>query len=352
MALILEIRDIRGHPTWHPLGRLPLTLGRALSNDIIVDDPYVDAVHARILLDDAGAAVIMDGGTVNGIVTERGVRASGAVRLDAGTELRIGRTVLRVRALDEALPPALVETRQPGEAATPPAGGELPVHPETPLAGPIRPLRRWAAWTMRTTAGRLAVTGAMLAALAVNSWWGNTEESSGMSVFTTVLGVAFLVLLWASVWGAAARGADRRFHLAGHLAVASLAMLALLAYTIANEWLTFLFPDLGILPIIDSAVMLGVVTWIVAAHLAVPNLLTRRKRWRAGFIVSGVLVALIGVGTLLDSDEFSDVPVFEQQLKHLPSSVVPYKTTAQFLGMMREVKERADEAATASQSDR
>ena len=58
MALILEIRDARGVPTWHRLDALPLTIGRGLSNDIILDDPYLDANHARIALDEAGGVAI------------------------------------------------------------------------------------------------------------------------------------------------------------------------------------------------------------------------------------------------------------------------------------------------------
>ena len=115
MALILEIRDQRGHVTWHPLDRLPVTLGRALTNDIIVDDPYVDAIHARISLSDDGMVVIEDTGTVNGIVMDQG-RTAGPVRLGAGIQLRMGRTSMRVRARDEAVPPALHEV---GDAALP-----------------------------------------------------------------------------------------------------------------------------------------------------------------------------------------------------------------------------------------
>ena len=53
MALILELRDGRGISAWHRLETLPLTIGRALSNDIIVDDAYADAHHARIAVSPA-----------------------------------------------------------------------------------------------------------------------------------------------------------------------------------------------------------------------------------------------------------------------------------------------------------
>lgn len=353
MALILEIRDVRGHVAWHRLDRFPVTLGRAVSNDVIVDDPYADAVHAQILLDDSGTPVIVDGGTTNGLITG-GVRAMAAVRLVPGLELRMGRTLLRIRSTSEALAPALADAPEsalvlpgtPNVAAVQSSAVGIPAH-----AGPA-PTRwdTWLKWTTRTPAGRLTTILAMLAAVAFNTWWGNTEKSSGMPVFTTLLGAAAVLLLWGSIWAAAARGPDRRFHLVGHLAVASLVTLALLGFTIADQWLNFLFPDTTILPIVSSAVLLGAIAWLIAAHLAVSDLLTRRKRWRAGFVVSGILLLLIGLGAMLDDDEFSDVPVFAQQLKNAPVALIPSNSTDEFLAVMRDVKNRADEAvATAAE---
>ena len=133
MALILEIRDAGGNATRHRLGALPLTLGRGLSNDIILDDPYLDALHARIALGPDGRIEIDDLGTVNGLVAG-GSRATGPVAVEAGSEVRAGRTILRFRDADEAMPPALADATSPvarpapavPPLAAPGAGGTLP----------------------------------------------------------------------------------------------------------------------------------------------------------------------------------------------------------------------------------
>jgi hypothetical protein len=352
MALILEIRDVRGHATWQRLDRFPITLGRAVSNDVIVDDPYADAVHARILLDDAGRLVIVDAGTTNGLIAG-GSRANHPVELAAGTELRMGRTLLRVRAMDEALAPALLDS--PGsavDALVPERSYVLPSQGSPAQDAVEPPPTRWINWVTGTRAGRLSIIGATLTALALNTWWGNTEAASGMPVFSTLLAAGAILLLWSLIWATAARARDRRFQLLDHLAVASLVTLALLGYTIVDEWLTFLFPDTAILPFVSSAIFLGALAWGIAAHLAVPRVMTARKRWRAGFIVSGVLLLLIVTGSLLDEDEFTDVPVFAQQVKGVPVGLVPSSTTTEFLDVMREVKSRADEAATTAAGGR
>ena len=347
MALILEIRDVRGHPAWHPLDRLPLTLGRALSNDIIVDDPYVDAVHARISLDDSGAVVIEDAGTINGIIVNQ-ARTEGPIRMAAGIQLRMGRTSLSVRARNEQVPAALYD--DPGEFAGAPL---LPVNAAAMASVPVAAsnpsgsrLKRGLEWALETTRGRVVTIGAMLAMVALTSLLGHTEKDLGQDVFIAVLASAGVLLVWSWIWALATRGADRRLRLPGHLAVAALVTLVLIAYGALEDWLRFMFPDAGILEVISWCAMLASLAWLVAAHLAVPKVLSRKRRWRAGLIVSGVLLAIAGVGTLLGNDEFSDVPTFPKQLKRMPAALVPSTSTEQFLDVMRDVKARADEAAT------
>ena len=325
MALILEIRDPRGVPAWHRLDRLPLTVGRAVSNDIIVDDPYADPVHARIEADATGAPVIVDAGSLNGVYAD-GARVNGSTALVPGAELRVGRTVLRVRATDEALPPAVAD---------------LP--PPRPSVATVA--ERRATRMLHVPRAQAAIVAVMAAVAGLSTWLGNTERSSGTSIFGVVLAALLAAALWAAVWAAAARGTDRRFHFLAHLSVVSLALIALTVYSGVNEWLSFLLPDASLVPILYLFGGLAILAALVASHLAVPGLLTRRARWRAGLIAAGTVLALTAVGALLSDEEFSDVPSFEKQLKPLPAAMVPTSTVDDFLGVMREMKTRADEAA-------
>jgi len=322
MALILEVRDGRGIPAWHRLETLPLTLGRALSNDIIVDDPYTDAHHARIQLDESGEIAIEDAGSVNGLRSD-GARANGKIIVRPGVEVRMGRTILRFRDVNEVVPPALVES--------PPASLYS---------------RR-----LETTFGRGAIVVLMLAAVALVTWLGNTERSSSSSVLAAVLAAAGVSFVWAAIWAVAARGADRRFHLAGHMTMISLAILVVLGYSVLNEWLTFFFPDSTVVSVAYVGVVLVVLAALIAGHLSVVNALTRKRRWRAGFITSGTLLVLILAPGMLQDDEFSDVPPFEGRLKPVPASLVPTSTVDEFLGAIGEAKEEADREKLGSDSN-
>lgn len=315
MALILEVRDGRGIPAWHRLETLPVTLGRALSNDIIVDDPYADAHHARIRIDESGDIAIEDTGSVNGL-SSNGSRANGKIIVRPGVEVRMGRTMLRFRDVNEVVPPALVES--------PPASLHSP--------------------RLETTPGRSAVIVVMLTAVALVTWLGNTERSSASSVLAAVLAAAGVSFVWAVIWAVAARGADRRFHLLGHMTMISLAILVVLGYSVLNEWLTFFFPDSTIVSVAYVGVVLVVLAALIAGHLSVANALSRRRRWRAGFITSGTVLALIMAPEMLQEDEFSDVPPFEGRLKPVPASLVPTRTVDEFLGAIGEAKDEVDRA--------
>jgi hypothetical protein len=165
-------------------------------------------------------------------------------------------------------------------------------------------------------------------------------------VFVAALAAAFVAFAWAATWAVAARGADRRFHLLGHMMVVSLAFLAMLAYGILHEWLTFFFPDAATPSVIYTGVTLLAVAAVIAGHLSVVNALTPRKRWRAGFVVSGAILAVIIAGALVQDEKFSDVPSFPGQLKQLPARFVPTDKLDDFLGAMRKVKDEVDEEIT------
>lgn len=343
MALILEIRDARGHITWRRLDGDPLTLGRGLSNDVILDDPYVDGRHARLARDEAGAWTIVDLGSVNGLVAD-GARATTPTAVCAGTELRIGHTLLRFRDSDEPVPAALVDDRAP---ATPPTTAVLAIEPAAPPADTDaatgRP--RVVAAVLDATRGRLVVVGAMLAAFALNAWLSDTTRSPGGSVFALVLSLGAFLSVWAVAWAAATRRADRRFHFLGHLAVVSAALLVALVVTEIKEWLSFLFPGATVVAVFFVLAYLALAAAVVAEHLGVAGVTPARRRWRVGLLVSGAILVLTVLAALVKDETFSDTPRFEAGLKPLAPSFVPTRSVDDFSAVMRKARREADDAA-------
>ncbi|RLC23484.1 MAG: hypothetical protein DRH56_07540 [Deltaproteobacteria bacterium] len=92
------------HPRLIPLGgdrRGPLllmdnrnTLGRGLSNSVVVGDPQVSKRHAEIGRDDEGKYWIRDLGSRNGVFLNGG-KVTGPRRLRDGDLVKLGSTILR-----------------------------------------------------------------------------------------------------------------------------------------------------------------------------------------------------------------------------------------------------------------
>ena len=51
--------------------RWPLSLGRALDNDVVIDDPFVAAHHAVLDLNEEGELMLSVGESINGVTVGR-----------------------------------------------------------------------------------------------------------------------------------------------------------------------------------------------------------------------------------------------------------------------------------------
>ena len=72
----------------------PVVVGRAPSSDIVVDEPYVSASHARFTLQ-GPALVVEDLGSTNGTLVN-GHLIEQAVTLRDADEVQVGDTIMRV----------------------------------------------------------------------------------------------------------------------------------------------------------------------------------------------------------------------------------------------------------------
>ena len=72
----------------------PVVIGRAPSSDIVIDEPFVSATHARFTLQ-GPALVLEDLGSTNGtLVNGHGITQP--VTLREGDEVQVGDTIMRV----------------------------------------------------------------------------------------------------------------------------------------------------------------------------------------------------------------------------------------------------------------
>ena len=208
-----------------------LCIGRSLDCDLVIDDAYAAGRHAQLVLQQDGRLLVRDLGARNGTrVDGRAIPAGGEALLGAG-ELRIGRTVVRVRTQEAQLPPERVFRRN----------------------------------LLRRHRTLLAITGfVMCLAFAVLSQWLAAPGEAGPRMLVAVL-VTFAVLgVWVGFWSLVARLGIGAWQIRIHLSIAAIfvavcawgyALLQLLSYML--QW-----PGLVVAFILAGALLALATAWL------------------------------------------------------------------------------------------
>lgn len=104
---LIELLDRDGHARASvPVTQWPVTIGRGIDCDVVLDDPHVAAHHATLQPHDGAGLRLEVGPTRNGVRMDRHLWPAGAsLPVASGAQLQIGTTRLRVRLAGEALAP-------------------------------------------------------------------------------------------------------------------------------------------------------------------------------------------------------------------------------------------------------
>jgi hypothetical protein len=214
--------------------RWPVTLGRGLSNHVVLDDPHVAAHHATLNILETGQVALTVGDSVNGVTHAGQHHGAGAdVVLPTGAAaLQLGGLQLRLRLAGETL------------AAERP----LPRLRATSASGP------WAAGL-----------GFML--LALFNHWVSLDPGAEASAWTPlVVGIPVALAGWSGLWALASKLFQHRFDFMGHLRIVlpwllGIELVELALNLVASTWgWAWLWRSVGPLQ-----VLLGVL--LLRAHL-------------------------------------------------------------------------------------
>jgi Inner membrane component of T3SS, cytoplasmic domain len=295
----------------HCAGR-EIRVGRSYDNDIIVDDPYVDPRHLRIMRNEAGLLVAEDLGSVNGLFSDQSPDRTERLVVDGNRLICIGRTYLRIREEGHAVAPARVASHQ------------------------VR------SWPLLVVLGVAALGG-----VALFQWLGETSEPKPSDYLMMLLLVCCVVLVWAGGWAMLSRV------FSGHASFERNLLIALwgaLAFALGEE-------VAGLAAFALSWIAVDTYSYVAAwAVLAVVCFLHLREMsasrlWLKAGATAALAVVAIGMQTLLQLEQRSDVALSfytEQQgdlRRHLPPALrlAPLRSEKAFFTGAARLKAKLDD---------
>jgi hypothetical protein len=243
----------------------PLRVGRALDNDLVLDDPHTAAHHFSVTPDDDGHVVLTVGDSVNGLqVDARRLAAAERLPLAAGVgdrspQLVAGRTHMRLRLASHVLPPEQV-----------------------------------LGFTHVLTQGLPTIAvlaAAAMLTLVFGSWLENDPDTFGKALGSLAVYAVGAVLGWSGVWTLLSKVFTRQAHFGWHMSVLLVAVLAWQVVTVGSSLLAFAFswPWLADFSFVPGYLILGAMLYF---HLqAVEPHHPRRTR--------GFAIASVGLGVAL-----------------------------------------------------
>ena len=322
MALILEVR----HQDGRVLQRLtvqdtPISIGRALDNRIVLDDPYVDAQHAQIVCTQTGELLLQDLGSLNKLASATDGRHD-QVLLAHNTTVTLGYTTLRFRdefaIVEPALP--LPERSHPSTAAH--------------LQGK--------AWYQRLP-GQLAIVALMMTMAGAEVWLNTTDRSAATQTLYTVLGAGAGAGMWAGMWSVLARIVTGRFRFMALLTVSAAAAAIASGLDALSSWGEFLLPASETVEPLFVGLLLVLLAAFVATLLSYASHMKRSWCILGGIMGSVAVLATYGTFALLQDDEFSAVATFAGEIKPVNTVLIPTDNAKVLHTMAVDLKADVDE---------
>ena len=300
--------------------RFPFRIGRAYTNDWIIDDPHVSPEHAAIEEGAEGALVLRDLGSHNGML--RGGARVAELPLTGELVVEIGRTRLRLRDREYAVGAALPLLRR-------------------------RALVEWliSHWTSPIAVLSLAVALGLL--LLRQGTWRETGWSQWLSA--PLVGVGGLAL-WCGGWALATRFLRQRARFPAHMAVAGLLLVASELSDEALEVARFFVSGISPVQWASIAISALLVGLLIYGHLRVAAVGSARERALSGVVAAALVFGVRALAQSESEPDWVSVLPYWSRLEPVPVAWLPRASVdaffAQSMAIEPQLAQLAAEEAT------
>lgn len=267
----------------HRLDELPATIGRAYDCDVLVDDEFVSPHHLRLEVDADGVPVAVDLDSKNGVYALRPERKVSRQRVEADTELRIGRTLLRVRTANAAVPDAKPDTLLKSRSA------------------------HWFGSPIALVLAVVAMTITIVMTALVTDY---SEEQPMWRIVSVGLPVVTALFFWIGMWAVASRLATHQFFLVAHANIACSFVVVVAAVAFVQALWNFTLVSVPL-----AKQLFSVIWWLLFAVLLGVQLryVTAWGSLRAAVVslaVAGFLTLVSLLGNYAERESVNDHPDF------------------------------------------
>ena len=314
--IVVEVLTRRGDVARQArFDRLPVTIGRAWSSDVVLDDPTVDAAHARISATGEGTIVLEDLGSVNGMHEGSSRLKVQRIALGGVTTVRLGRTRLRVARSDLAVPPAVPDLAPAGRLAA-------------LLASP------WRMALVHAVGIALIVLEAMLTSY---------DPKAGAGTAGRAAAAVVAVAAWAGIWSLVGRIRTQQFMFWQHSTLTWLAVIVVAVIEDLQLLLQFLWPSQGTIAALGGFATACVIVALMTTQLGLVS--TARRSYRFG-LATAIVIVVGWLGVLADKAATNDFDAgtvsLSTTLTPLPVPLIPSQNVDDFLKSTEGLKKAVD----------
>lgn len=302
--IIEELTRSGVHSCYHRVAELPVRIGRALDNDLILADPYISPVHLIIAEGDNGW-IAVDQSSENGTFFGKGRKIEGTAGLVSGDQVTIGRTQLRVWSPEHLVAPAL---RLPAQQS-------IARRVIIPLCALISFLGSSALVTL-------------------NRFLDNANQTKLISLFANALPYLFFPLFWAGICACAGFIVRRKAQFSLQLITANCALASVVVLTALTEYIDYFTSSTNTADIIQYTGMMLITAILLFVNLAITTgTAAGLRRAVISVVIGGGIIATIAVTDYASRFENRITPEYSQTLKP------PYAKIARSVPLDQFIKE-------------
>lgn len=235
--------------------QLPIRIGRAYDNDIILDDPHTAAHHAQIELNQLDELVINDLGSRNGIAQDNQRNDFFVVNGDA--IYRLGHTRLRVRTASYAVAEEISDSTN----------------------------HHWEGWRPALLGAILLVTIGLL-----STWLGDLQQGTLSKYLLELVSIVGFAIGWAGVWALFSRLFSGHARFGRHLLIVSSGLTILELWEFFSGAIAYAF-SLESVATFTSPPVIVICAFVLYFHLLTAG---NKHPQRLKYYLTGL--AILGIG--------------------------------------------------------